>query len=66
MEFGKRLKELLKEKGVSQETLAKNIGVSQRAVSKWINGECEPTESSIVKCAAYFEVSADYVLGLED
>lgn len=66
MEFGNRLKELLKEKEISQETLAKSIGVSQRAVSKWINNQAEPTESSIVKCAVYFEVSTDYLLGLKD
>lgn len=66
MEFGNRLKELLKEHGISQETLAKNIGVSQRAVSKWVNRQAEPTESSIVKCAKYFGVSADYILGLKD
>lgn len=66
MEFGNRLKELLKERGISQETLAKNIGVSQRAVSKWINHQAEPTLNAIVNCAKYFGVSADYLLGLED
>ncbi len=66
MEFGLKLKELLKENGISQETLAKSIGVSQRAVSKWINLQSEPTESSIVNCAKFFEVSADYLLGLSD
>lgn len=66
MKFGIRLKELLKEKGISQETLAKSIGVSQRAVSKWINLQAEPTESSIVNCAKFFDVSADYILGITD
>lgn len=66
MEFGNRLRELLKEKEISQDNLAKAIGVSQRAVSKWINLQAEPTESSIVKCAVYFEVSADFLLGLKD
>ena len=66
MRFGIRLKELLKENAISQEILAKNIGVSQRAVSKWINLQAEPTESSIVKCAKFFGVSADYILGLSD
>ena len=32
MKFGNRLKDLLKEINISQETLAKSIGVSQRAV----------------------------------
>ncbi|MDE7453619.1 MAG: helix-turn-helix domain-containing protein [Clostridia bacterium] len=66
MEFGNRLKELLKEKEISQQTLATAIGVSQRAVSKWINFQAEPTESSIVNCAKFFGVSADYILGLKD
>ena len=66
MEFGNRLKDLLKEKNISQETLAKAIGVSQRAVSKWINRQAEPTESAIVNCARFFDVSADYILGLKD
>ncbi|MDE7301293.1 MAG: helix-turn-helix domain-containing protein [Clostridia bacterium] len=66
MEFGNRLKDLLRENNISQETLAKSIGVSQRAVSKWINHQAEPTESSIVNCAKYFEVSADFILGLTD
>ncbi|MDE7182177.1 MAG: helix-turn-helix domain-containing protein [Clostridia bacterium] len=66
MEFGNRLKDLLKEKNISQETLARHIGVSQRAVSKWINLQSEPTESAIVNCAKFFEVSADFILGLSD
>ncbi|MBD5632208.1 MAG: helix-turn-helix transcriptional regulator [Clostridia bacterium] len=66
MEFGNRLKDLLKDKNISQETLAKHIGVSQRAVSKWINHQSEPTESAIVNCAKFFEVSADFILGLSD
>lgn len=66
MEFGKRLKELIKEKGISQQALAESIGFSQRAVSKWINQQAEPTENAIVKCAKYFGVSTDYLLGLSD
>lgn len=64
MKFGQRLKELLQERNVSQALLAENIGVSQRAVSKWVNLQSEPTESAIVKCAKYFEVSTDYILGI--
>lgn len=66
MNFGDRINDLLKEYGISQSELAKNIGVSQRAVSKWINHQAEPTESSIVNCAIYFSVSTDYLLCLKD
>ena len=65
MGFGKELRELLKERNLSQETIAKAIGVSQRAVSKWINGQSEPTESNIVACAKYFNITADEILGID-
>lgn len=66
MDFGTRLSELLKEHDISQAILAKHIGVSQRAVSKWINHQSEPTASSIIKCAQYFSVSTDYILGVSN
>ena len=66
MDFGSRLSELMKEYGITQTELAKNIDVSQKAVSNWVNHNAEPTESSIVKCARYFSVSTDYILGVTD
>lgn len=66
MKFGTVLKDLLKMNNISQQELATKIGVSQRAVSKWINLQSEPTESAIKNCAKYFNVSSDYLLGLED
>ena len=66
MKFGERLKQLMIDNGISQETLAKAIGYSQRAVSKWVNNQSEPTATAIVKCAEYFSVSFDFLLGSED
>ncbi len=66
MEFGKVLNYLMKEKGITQTILAKEIGVSQRAVSKWVNSQSEPTATAIANCAVYFGVTTDYLLGLED
>ena len=66
MKFGIVLKELMKENKISQVKLAKEIDVTQRAISKWINLQSEPTESYIVKCAMFFKVSTDFLLGLED
>ena len=65
MIFGKVLNELMKEKGITQMALAKELGVSQRAVSKWVNLQSEPTATAIYNCAKYFNVSSDYLLGLE-
>ncbi len=64
IDFSDRLTGLIEEKNITQNELAQEIGYTQRAVSKWVNGQAEPTESAIVKCAKYFEVSTDYLLGL--
>ena len=59
MLFAERLKTLMIEQNVNQSTLAKNIGYTQRAVSKWVNGEAEPSATAVY-------LSADYLLGLEN
>jgi transcriptional regulator with XRE-family HTH domain len=66
MIFSERLKQLMQELKISQVTLANAIGYTQRAVSKWLNGQAEPSASAVYACAKFFDVSADYLLGLED
>ena len=66
MDFAKRLAQLMQETNTTQTKLAQAIGYTQRAVSKWVNGQAEPTASAIKKCAEFFDVSSDYLLGLED
>ena len=66
MEFAKRLAQLMKENKISQDVLAKEIGYSQRAVSKWINEQSEPCATAIISCAKFFDVSTDYILGIID
>lgn len=63
MNFGNNLKILMTDEHITQTELAKKIGYTQRAISKWVNGQAEPTESAIKKCAEFFEVSFDYLLG---
>lgn len=64
--FGIKLKELRKEKNLTQKQLAENLGCNQSMVCFWENEVNEPTESMIRKAALFFDVSADYLLGLED
>ena len=64
--FGVRLKELRKENGITQKELAEVIDCHQSMITRWEKEECEPCESVIRKTAVYFNVSADYLLGLED
>ncbi|MBO5328148.1 MAG: helix-turn-helix transcriptional regulator [Clostridia bacterium] len=66
MSFAENLNYLLKDTSISQYQLALAIGYSQRAISKWINGQAEPSATAILKCAEYFNVSTDFLLGKED
>lgn len=61
-----RLNKLIKENSITKYALAKKISVSKQAVLWWCDGICEPTISNLKKLAEYFDVSADYLLGLED
>lgn len=63
MSFADILNDMMKERDISQAQLAKQIGYSQRAVSKWINKQSEPTETPIILCAKYFGISTDDMLG---
>ena len=65
-EFGKRLKELRNEKGISQKKLALEILYSQSVVCDWENNVSEPTATAIVAVANYFGVSTDYLLGRKE
>ncbi len=60
--IGNRINELRKERGLSQHALAKQIGVSQKAIDYWERNVNEPKASYIVLLADYFGVTADYLL----
>ncbi len=62
MEFGKKLKKLRTEQGMSQQQLADAIYVSRSAVAKWENGLGIPSEESREALVNYFEVPVEYFL----
>ena len=57
------IKELRKEKKVSQAELAQALGVHQTAVSQWENGRTMPDTDSLNRLSEYFGVSIDRPLG---
>ena len=57
---------LRKELGISQQQLAKEIGVTQKAIDFWEKDINEPKASYIVKIALFFKVSTDFLLGVEE
>ena len=64
--FAQRLKELRNDKNLSTMALGKLIGVSNATISRWENEKADITSDDIVKLATFFNVTADYLLGLEN
>lgn len=64
--FSENLKELREQKQLSMRALAEKIQVSDAAICKWENGENEPKATYLKRLCEFFEVSADFFLGLEN
>ena len=61
-----RLKELRIERKITQKQLADILQTNNSSVCDWERGRTEPNVEMIVNICKYFDVSADYLLGLED
>lgn len=61
--FQNRLKELRKEKRLSQEDLGEVLNISGRTISYFEAGERTPSPEILTKLADIFNVSVDYLLG---
>lgn len=63
MEFKNILKELRKQKGISQEELAKHLCIARSSVANWEQGLNFPNNEVLIQIADYFNCSIDYLLG---
>ena len=64
MTMGNIIKELRKERGLTQEELAERLGVTYQAISKWENNAGMPDISQVVPLASVFGVSTDVLFGI--
>ena len=62
--FPTKLRKLRKEKGISQQALASEIGVTKSTIGLYENGDNVPDVKAIVKLANFYDVSSDYLLGM--
>lgn len=63
--YAERIKELRTERALSQTQLASALDVSKGLISLWENGLREPSLSSLISMAKFFETSIDYIAGTE-
>ena len=60
-----RLKQLRKEKGLTQQELSEAIAAPARSIQRWENGESQIKTNIADELADYFGVSVGYLLGYE-
>ena len=63
--IGDNIKRLRMEKGMTQKELADKLFVTAQAVSRWENGEVEPSVSTVAEMTRIFNVPGDVILGIE-
>ena len=64
--FGKRLKELREEQGLSIQAFSKMIQMNASSICRWENGKQDITSDLLIRLADFFNVSTDYLLGRVD
>ncbi len=64
--LNQRIRELRLAKNMSQVQLAEIIGVTKQSVSNWENDNILPSVDMVIKLASVFDVSSDYLLGLDN
>ena len=64
--LGERIRQLRTDAGIGQNKLAEDLHVSNASISYWETAKQDPSAEAIFKIAQYFNVSADYLLGITD
>ncbi|MFS7403630.1 helix-turn-helix domain-containing protein [Carnobacterium maltaromaticum] len=65
MSFGQKLNYLREKQGLTQNELARILFIQQTTVSSYEKDKISPSAETIVKAADYFNVTADYLLGIK-
>lgn len=65
-DFGMRLRELRDAKGLSQTDVAERLDVTRSTISGYENNIITPSVEQLVKLAVLYNVSLDYMMGMEN
>ncbi len=61
--FGKRLKQMLWEKEITQKSLAQMLGMTEKSISSYVRGHATPTLENLAQIAKILNISTDYLVG---
>ncbi len=66
LSFGERIRNLREDKDLTQSELGEQVNMTQRKISYIERGKYEPSIDDIVSLCKFFNVSSDYLLGIND
>ena len=66
LNFGERIRNLREDRDLTQSELGAQVNMTQRKISYIERGKYEPNIDDIVSLCKFFDVSSDYLLGLND
>lgn len=66
MDFSAKLKDLRLKNNVPQNVIAKEIGISETQYQNYEYGKHEPKLKYLIKICEFYNISADYLLGLSE
>ena len=61
-----RLREGIKQSGIPQKEIARQIGVSAQTVSKYMRADVFPALDTFAKLCKLLDVKSDYILGISE
>ncbi len=64
MDIGSKLYSLLAEKGVTQTDLARSLNLATSTLNGYIRNKRQPDAQTLIRLAAYFHTSTDYIYGI--
>jgi transcriptional regulator with XRE-family HTH domain len=66
MKLQDKIAQIRKERGLSQEDLAEQLGISRQAVAKWESGSSYPDVDNLIALSSIFQISIDSMLKAEE
>ena len=63
-DFGRKVKKIMKQRGITQTWLAKKIGATETTLSRYINNSRKPQADIAAEIAEALDVSLDYLMGI--